>query len=66
MCVGVPGPVTVSMMPEAKMRVAMLMCRFRRITRLDSPPVDVRVHSQRVFYAFELRRAAMLRPYYAV
>jgi hypothetical protein len=42
---------TVVMMRMAKMLLAMLMCGFTRIARLDSPFVSVRVHIQGLFYA---------------
>ena len=41
----------VARMRVAKMPVAMLVCRFRGITRPDSPSVSIRLHIQELFYA---------------
>lgn len=51
MRVRVSVPMTVAMMHMAKMLLAMLMHRFPRIARLDSPFVSVRVHIHELFYA---------------
>jgi len=41
----------VARMRVAKMPVAVLMCRFCRITRPDGPSVSIRLHIQQLFYA---------------
>jgi hypothetical protein len=61
MCVYVPVMVAV-----AKMLMAMLMGGVARIARLNGMFVSVRVHIHKLFYAFELHRAALPQPYYAV
>ena len=55
----------VAVMRVAKMLVAVLVCGFRRIAGLDSRSVSLLAHPE-IFYAFEGRRAAARRPYYAV
>jgi hypothetical protein len=47
------------------MGVAVLVCGFGRIARLDSRTMSLLLHPQ-IFYAFERLRAAALCSYYAV